>query len=1069
MRRVDDDNQRVDCSALPELNLYPWKQNTHRVKIDDDKPGKVWIIKSSGPKKPNVIKIGGSVTTGSVTIGGSTLWAGELPLRIPTKPFDAISAKVETPDVPYPPVFGHGILWSGKASLSSGKVQLSGDISFPQFVRNAVSPFSVNWYNGLFTLEISTAWNTSFLDNLSLEGDYSTPVYFHDSFRLRYLRNESKSEVTPSSTPSNTPTVSKNHNTAPLILLGTYADFGKTFLWNGNVTLIIPQPKINEDTVDLNLKKLAYTPKTYTKHVKIGGKVTRASASAEGYSLWSGNLPLAIPVAPFDRVAGPEDVPTDELTYYGNGVNWQGSLVSTTTKTGSVSASFSLPKFVHSNGITPFTIQWYNGELSVDFEVSWWSTCDGALDFEGTYTSQVYFSERKQYWYLKNSSYDISLIGKDTGYSGSPKQFTKGLKAPLILLGTYSNDGKMFLWSGNFTVVLPQVVSIPYTLLQKTAASPSNKKRVPLRLVGGQINVEGWNVWYNTLPVTIPTKPFDAVASSDGNDEPYDRPTIFGHGILWNGSTTIIDNSYVKIRGTYSFPQFVHSNGKTNNVSLTWLNGNFDLQFQTNTSFQVSGTYTTPVFLAERPTFEAINEISTERFTDLSGLGITKTTVPRVLNGDPENYLTAPLILFGIYSRDAGRSEFLWSGQSVLMVPENYPNQLLLKESSPESASQAKLGGVVKSVEITINGTKVTGVSNPPFTIPTSILSAVSTSWSKEGEPAGYANGVLWSGHLNTSSTRITGFFSLPTSETGTNNAWYNGNFTFDYEIIWTTTNSSFDGPFSSPIYYQENSETSNKKADNQLSLAYSSSATPTVNPGVVDSSPIILKGIYSTDKTVFHWSGEFTIILPPKLKGEPEPPVEPENRQVIKAFVNGGSVTSGGSAIWLGNRVPLSLPVQPFDFAVSSLDSRTAYLPKNVHGIPWQGYISSDAANTIKIWGAYSFPRYLHSNGSGTPLVKLEWFNGDFAFDLKLLFGITADIHLNGTYKTFVQFEERSSHDGLTPEWSLDGNGSSPSETPIVSPSDVTSYAPVILHGVYSKDRKTFVWSGNATIIIYN
>lgn len=1074
MKGTSADNPKTPCSNLPSLNLSAWKDQT---KVAVEPAGKIWLIKSSGSKTPSLIKLGGTVTSGSVTAEGTTIWSGAFPLRIPVKPLDGIADSTDATIVPYPPVFAHGILWSGNVDTTPGYAKVSGRFSLPQFLHGTENA-SIQWYNGLFSLNIQLDWNTTALDSIAVEGNFSTPLYFNSRWQFANLQNASVSDITPVYSPSLSPEIDSNANVSPLVLLGTFSKDGAYFLWSGNVTLVLPTPPppTPAPADDASLLKLAFTPKNYVKRVKIGASVSGGSITVSGWSAWKGMLPLAIPVDPFDTLSESSVANDDSAVYYGHGINWKGSILSNGLKSATLSGSFSLPRFVHSNGIAPFSIEWYNGIASLDLDVLWSSNSDPVLSIDGTYTSPVYFGERWQYKYLKNVSSPSTIPDFNGYFSGTPKELHNGLNAPLVLLGTYTDDRKTFLWSGNITLTLPQIVAVPdpssaTTMISAKTSLNVPKERMPLRLVGGQVNVGGWNVWYNNLPLAFPLKPFDSVATVDNDLEPVDRPIVYGHGILWTGSATTLDNNYVKLKGTFSFPQFVHSNGLTSNFSLTWFNGDFDLQFQTNKTLLLNGTFTSPVYYAERPAFETLRDSTPGGFPSLRGLGIESTAIPKELNGDPENYITAPLILFGAYSLD--RTQFLWSGDCILNAPQSSKQVIVLKATAPQAAPTGfRLGGNVTSAKIFVGDKQVVGVDKPPVTFPTDLFQSVSTSSSTANQPPSFAQEILWSGAFTNSPTNpksvvLNGTFSLPVPAENSTITWYNGNFSFAIDVIWQTSNGTVGGAFSSPIYFQSRAEEKKNVTVKSSEAFYNSSDSPSLSPDTLGSAPIILAGTLSADEMSFSWSGGITFILPtaPSVSMVSEPPVTTVSRLSLAAFVQGGSIKLGDSTIWLGNRVPLSIPTEPFDSVVSTFDDSINLPPTYGHGISWKGFIASDAPGTMKVWGSYSLPQFLH--GNGTKDFNINWYNGDFAFQLNLLWDTTTNVNINGTYSTKIYLQEHYYNTPLASAWELSPSTAAPVNSPNISPNDTSSFAPLVLWGNYSPDRSVFIWSGNVTLVV--
>lgn len=918
-------NERINCQDLPPLDLTPWKEIVQpKVETIKDNPGKTWLIKSSKPNQPQVSKLSGYIQ--SISFEGVQI---TLPIKFPTEVFQAVSDFSNF--VAYPPVFNHGLLWAAE-----GSNKLTGNFSLPFYGQNQ----STKWYNGNFSIDVQ--WEK---DSEPINGKYSSPLYFFDSD----FSNPEGSSFKQTIEQSDYPKLKKITQSAPIILNGTLSPDNKFFTWFGNFSLILPkQQKIHDNEI----LQLAYTPTTYKTYTKISGKVSGGSISAQGETIWSGKLPLAIPKDPFDTIS---DTTESSEIIYGHGINWKGSVLSTSANTASLSGSFSLPIFAHSTGISPFSIHWYNGDISINFDVIYQSS---SLSMSGDFTTYVYFADRKQYHYLK----DGEPIIHDTNFAGSPRQ-SEGLGSKLILLGAYSGD--VFLWSGNFTLILPQIVPI---------TSMSFDDQQALRLIGGEVNVDGQDIWYNNLPLGIPVQ------------NPLNK-------MIWTGSVQPFGDGFIKILGNFSFP-----------VGSSWVNGKFNLQFQSNETFSLSGRFSTTIRLEESPTYEEISQNSIKR------LEVSTSDSPKE---SFENSTNLSVTLLGIFSTD--RSEFLWSGRCVLQKPRP------ILQSSFVNNTRIKINGIVKN----------SSLGSSPKNIPIGLFESVLSSSSTGNEPPVFGQSILWNGEFLNKSLLI--HYSLPVTSNG-KLSWYNGNLSMDVDLDSTP---SLKKTYSSVVFLKVKNQSIPKQVSetnfNSLSVD-----KPSVDPDTLQTAPIIIYGEYLS-KNYFQWNGEITIIVP---NSPDEDIVTSSEKLVLPAFANGGSITSSGSVIWVGNRVPLAIPsnfLEPFE-------------SQGTLGIPWKGYIASDVPNTVKIWGTYSAPE------------NNKWFNGDFAFDLKLLGGMTTDLHFNDTYLSRFYYHEISAP--LVPEWNITLN-SLPTDSPQILMNSTKSFIPVILHGAFTEDRVSFIWSGNVTIIV--
>nr|CAD7462018.1 unnamed protein product [Timema tahoe] len=256
--------------------------------------------------------------------------------------------------------------------------------------------------------------------------------------------------------------------------------------------------------------------KAVPKTIRIGARVTGGSVTMSS-GTWKPTFPVTIPVSPFDAIATSDEVPSVEAPTYGHSIVWRGTL-SEISPSGdlTISATFSLPKYVH--GTNLFFIEWLNGNIQLQLNTIWNATGKSLLPKTGLFSSSIHFKDTWKYSYLKDVDpwlFEPSLSLKND-FSANPNVVfePKIGCAVIILLGSYSSDRSLFLWSGDLTLVLsPATEELAMPASSKLFVKQSNVNsltdaipsttRVVAAVTGGSVSTSSGS-WTSTFPVGIP-------------------------------------------------------------------------------------------------------------------------------------------------------------------------------------------------------------------------------------------------------------------------------------------------------------------------------------------------------------------------------------------------------------------------------------------------------------------------------------------------------------------------------------------------------------------------------------
>nr|CAD7194820.1 unnamed protein product [Timema douglasi] len=817
--------------------------------------------------------------------------------------------------------------------------------------------------------------------------------------------------------------------------------------------------------------------KAVPKTIRIGARVTGGSVTMNS-GTWKPTFPVTIPVSPFDAIATSDEVPSVEAPTYGHSIVWRGTL-SEISPSGDlkISATFSLPKYVH--GTNLFFIEWLNGNIQFHLNTVWNATGKSLLPATGLFSSSVHFKDTWKYSYLKDVDpwlFEPSLSLKND-FSANPNVVLEPKTgcAVIILLGSYSSDRSLFLWSGELTLVLSTAteeiaMSASSKLFVKqsnvntlTDAIPSTT-RVVAAVTGGSVSTSSGS-WTSTFPVGIPVYPFEDVASSYMVDALADTTLpVYGHGIIWQGTVSKPSLSEtLQVSGSFSLPKFMHGDPST--FSIQWLNGDFTFQLQPLynitglDSLPITDVFSSSVYFQERKEYAYLKNLPPP---SSGSLPVSFTSTPSVVGGPDVRH--APIIMLGTYSLD--RSIFWWSGNASLYVKNKIlpmTSQVSWSEKNKESVS-VKLSNLnersstsdlqeTEPIPKTLTlSAKVTGgsfttnsgtwKSKFPVTLPVRSFDAISEV--PAVKPLTYGHGILWRGTLSeilpSGDVTLSATFSLPRYVHGPemfDMEWLNGNIQLHLHTLSNVTGKTLlpvNGLFYSSVHFKETWQYSYLKDVDPLLFEPNLSLKNdfSVNPDIVyepkiGQGEIILLGAYTSDYSSFLWSGELTLVLSTATEEIAMPASSklfvkqsnvnsltdaiPSTTRVVAAVTGGSVSTSSGS--WTST-FPVGIPVYPFNDVASSymVDALAdTTLPVYGHGIIWQGTVSKPSLSET-LQVSGSFSLPKFMHGDPSTF-SIQWLNGDFTFQLQPLYNITGldSLPITDVFSSSVYFQERKEY----------------------------------------------------------
>ncbi|KAK3908609.1 Chorion peroxidase [Frankliniella fusca] len=857
-------NQRVACAQLPRTNLRAWMERdaryvyhradalraTDRAPQDhDDVPDSLVLVGTTAddaglkPSTARAVRVGGRVTAGSITTSsGASLWSGAVPTAIPI-PMKAAGT-----------FLSGGVQWDGSLVLSGASATVKGTFTVDAFTAGAGAPPQPSGKTaGRFDVTMDVLWDSSADGVIDLSGTFRSPIY---------LRTKDGK--------GSAPLVNAKGGSGPLspvILHGEHDANGTAFLWNGNVTLVLPTMAQDDMAVEEAapaLQQAAYSGVTApTTNVRVVAEVLSGSVTAqpEGgaqVTWWDGALPVTIPTSPFDArddgnaAADPSGLAKPAARV--DGVLWAAKVAASSPTTAQVSGTFKVPRFVHGNySSAGVRVEWWSGSFAlnvrllgrVDDEVD--GGLEGLLVPGQSYTSRLVFQSEKA-----SSAASAAAPSAPLSLMAAAQEVVDGaLPAPVILKGALSADGASFTWSGQAVLVIPRpaaerpAVQLLGQAPKKAvyAAQPSAQPEVRLVAMAKSGSVTAarddgssgeTTVWSGTLPAAIPLPLFDAkstvapspsVADNDGSP-------LYAHGVVWRGSL-VTSGTTATLRGTFTVPRYLHAprSDNTTGFAIEWWKGSFSLELEQqwasaalDGAVDPSASYSSPVFLKGASKAGAADDgagsTSSPQRTPLAAFVAASME-------QSEGALRAPLILQGTYSADG--STFYWSGGLVLALPR--PAPALMLQSAPVQATKLAATAAAKPAPVRRIGIRVTSGNmyaypegawfwrnwwsgSLPAAIPVPLFDSYKSDYAPyPSGPLFHACGVDWTGSITaTGPTRakIEGKFSMPRYQHGPGGVditWYYGTFLFEGDLLWNASLAGLDGlsaaSFSSHLYFK--------------------------------------------------------------------------------------------------------------------------------------------------------------------------------------------------------------------------------------------------------------------------
>ncbi|KAG8226521.1 hypothetical protein J437_LFUL006911 [Ladona fulva] len=769
MRSIDATNQRVPCSMIPRIQLKAWqgKGKLGRVKVGTQSLRPTVMAKSVNSVASSFIK--GTIISGSITAkdsnGNSVTFldsSSTFPMTLPLHLFDkkVNTTTSNTTDTVTPPVYtgSSDVSWTGTLTLTDDmQAHATGNFTAPYFI-HGLTPFdfSVINYTGNFDITIKMESNVSSYGLTSFQGTYNSGIHFKTENYFWTTTLKAGGEVT-----GNSGTLLPQ---APILLYGTYSPDGKSFDWNGNISLILPSPK--PTTVLTKIKgssNSVLVKATWGLITATSGPTPSAVGDMKTVitKWWDGKFPVAIPQPAFDRIIY-DDFQMDSSTDIKpeSGITWSGSLLPKPDSTmGEVqlNGSYSFPVFTHEakadSGPSIYAEKFWRGNFSFVLQPFMYDprpliSSLSLLASGGQFKTPIFFR-------TENETLKMSLQG------GSKNV---GPIVPVILHGYTSIDKSVFFWSGNATIVIPDIPTnkqptvIDYSPDMKKEANVEtdddemvalSSYSIPLdvNIMSASVNVTVSTSpkvpsrkmsWNGEFPLTIPQPAFyrstppptTSLSEIDIDDDyPYYTPLAktgtYKSGVTWsNISTKMLDTSEttIQINGSFSFPiyYFGISNTKPKNTKPFWTGPtieNWSGVFQTTLKVNI-----TAIGIETLTLFKSI--ISEGNFISSIYFSEKKEALTAYQRKSPSKPVDPMEIIFMLHgSKSPDKTEFYWNGEATLLIP------LLSLTGSKEKMQDA--------ISIT---KKISASSNSYFMGSVASGSILATS-SK-------ANVMLWNGEL---------------------------------------------------------------------------------------------------------------------------------------------------------------------------------------------------------------------------------------------------------------------------------------------------------------------------------
>nr|CAD7258224.1 unnamed protein product [Timema shepardi] len=777
--------------------------------------------------------------------------------------------------------------------------------------------------------------------------------------------------------------------------------------------------------------------KAVPKTIRIGARVTGGSVTMNS-GTWKPTFPVTIPVSPFDAIATSDEVPSVEAPTYGHSIVWRGTL-SEISPSGdlTISATFSLPKYVH--GTNLFFIEWLNGNIQFHLNTVWNATGKSLLPATGLFSSSVHFKDTWKYSYLKDVDpwlFEPSLSLKND-FSANPNVVLEPKTgcAVIILLGSYSSDRSLFLWSGELTLVLStatEEIAMPASskLFVKqpnvnslTDAIPSTT-RVVAAVTGGSVSTSSGS-WTSTFPVGIPVYPFDDVASSYIADTLADTTLpVYGHGIIWQGTVSKPSLSEtLQVSGSFSLPKFMHADPST--FSIQWLNGDFTFHLQPLynitglDSLPITDVFSSSVYFQERKEYAYLKNLpppSSGSLPEIEPIQKTLTLSAKVTGGSfttnsgtwkSKFPVTLPVRSFDAISE---------TDEVPAVKPLTYGHGILWRGTLSE---------ILPSGDVTLSAT---------FSLPRYLTLVLSTATEEIAMPASSKLFVKQS-NVNSLTDAIPSTTRVVAAVTGGSVSTSSGS--------WTST-----FPVGIPVYPFDDVASSyiaDTLADTTLPVYghgiiwQGTVSKPSLSETLQVSGSFSLPKFMHADPSTFsiQWlNGDFTFHLQPlyNITGLDSLPI-------TDVFSSSVYFQERKEYAYLKNLPPPSSGSLPVSFTST---------PSVVGG--------PDVRHApIIMLGAYSLDEsvFWWSGKTSFSTSAVEFWRGSFTFDIDLATNTSLEGLVNPdiTFTSPVYFTS-------TPVVPI-------TTTLFSSETAASTQAPIILEGNFSPDRSSFSWTGNAKLIL--
>lgn len=814
-------------NAANEFNLL--ESSLPSIKVND----KVLPENLSKPVKPAKSSARLSVTGGNISAANETgniteIWSGQLPAAIDLGLFVHEGSFFPTTVV--------------NMTIETLTSNLEGTFAIQTYKNNTVS-LTEHWI-GNFTFAYTTKWDISLASVVNEKQSYSCKLIFSE-FKAKLsnsIDNDSKKLKTVIVRADESKNLLcrlvliGNYDTQPVYcsLLPFLCSESNIFYWSGDAILSISQPA---PASVKNKNQLKATTMMYRRlgATIISGYVIGNIGSQYPKPLWSGEIPAVIPLPVFWSSDTVE--PSLEPTVYGHGLIWSGSQIGSL-----IQGTFSLPQYV-GNGMFS-TVRWWYGQFSFLLEPSWNLTLVDFIRPGINYNSRIMFHDADKVFLQSPSQDDVN----------------SALHIPIVLLGRYSPDRKIFFWNGRVIIAFHEFPDAYFSdnlylssniqatnLLQKPIFNKKVKPQTNVGLIAlsGNISMYHGNStsqWNGSLPVSIPLNLLS-------NNTTY----VGAVNVIWSA---VVSDS--QISGNFSLPQ---TQPVDSNFTIEWLSGSFSFKFTTlwNTSTDIIKTQNKhSCWLIFKNSNKLVNSPKADSLQQL-------IMDSEVIDGTQ----SCTIMLVGLLDPDT--QMFTWSGQAWINVKMNKSKDSLTIRKQPLSEGvliNNRFGGSVYNGEITASG-EILWSGSIPVAIPVGLQFASKNSSTPVVMSDLFVDGLTW--FADVANPDITGTFSFPQYTWNglvKQVTWIKGEFTFRIRPFWNSSLSDIISPsvkYISNIHFQnvKTNKTVTTNLDGNTSVSQNIINLIEKDTETLNMTHIILQGEFSADMSVFYWSGNFILSVP--------------------------------------------------------------------------------------------------------------------------------------------------------------------------------------------------------------